>query len=334
MKWRKLLLLCCLVALALIFWARNVLRQRSASSQQNIADIQQYAQTHPNDLHAQIAWGNALMLHEEAAKAMLVFASAARHWPQDARPYIGLGVLAVQEHRDDIALVNLEQAVRYNPSNGLVWHLLGDIYSHHKAPYKAIHAFQKATQFSPADAVAWRQLGVLEAKHKLYASGFSALKRATTLSPNDVEAQIDFGNIALVQGQLSIAQNAFKKAQQLQPNNPDALLGLANVMIQLDPSPVGLSQALSLAQRASVVHPSAIAYETLGHISLIQKQYQQAIRYLQKSIALDKKRTSPYVLLSQAYGAIGDAKAANTAGKMYQELLKKEDMASFKGMGH
>lgn len=319
-------------------YLRPFLYRRSVSQSSNdLHTLSNYARTHPENLTAQIAWGNALMLHGHPNEAMQVFAYAAQQWPHDARPYVGLGALAVQQHRDAIAQVNFEQAVRCDPHNALVWHLLGEVYEQRQEPVAAIHAYTKATQLAPNDEVAWRQLGVLETKRKLYAAGYSALQRATALNPNDARAQIDFGNIALVQGQLVMAQQAFTKALQLQPHDSAALIGLANADMLLDSSPTGLAHDLSLVQQIPDSSHNAIACETLGHIYLLQRQYSLAVKSLKTAVKANPKRTTAYVLLSQAYAAMGNAQEADRAAKTYQHLLRTEGEEGATppvGMGH
>ncbi|CEK17824.1 TPR repeat [Chthonomonas calidirosea] len=336
---RRLLLFgALLIALIGAIYLRSYLYRHSMPPISNdLATVGLYARAHPDDPTAQIAWGNALMLHNHPNQAMQVFADAAQRWPHDARPYIGLGALALQQHRDAIAQVNFEQAVRCDPRNALVWHLLGEVYERRHEPLAAIHAYMEATKLAPNDEVAWRQLGVLETKRKLYAAGYAALQRATALNPKDARAQIDFGNIALVQGQLAIAQQAFTKALQLQPHAPDALIGLANANMLLDSSPSGLANDLSLIQQIADPAHNAIACETRGHIYLLQRRYLLAIKSLQEAIRANPRRTTAYVLLSQAYAAVGNAQAAEKAAKTYQQLLQTEgadETAPPVGMGH
>lgn len=288
----------------------------------NLSDLQTRAHVHPYNSNDLIAYGDALLQAGKLDEAMNQFAAACRLSPGTASPFTGLGVVALQERKYLIAQANLKQSVKNDPHNSLVWFLLGEADSHLHKDQIAIKDYQQSVHLKPQNEAAWRQLGVLQTKRLLLAQGYQALQKAVTLKPDDLQAQSDFGSSALAQGQLTQAQQAYRKILASRPDDPEALTGEAQTEMQLDTSPAGLKKAEIQVQKALSLRPSSISWLTLGNILLIQRRYAQAIPALTSAIASDPKRTSAYILLSQAYSAVGNQRMSLKVNAEYRNIEK------------
>lgn len=289
-------------------------------------------------INAQIATANSLLLQNHSSQAMEAYATIAHEDPANPASYIGLAVIAIKQKKDQIAKANLVQAIKCNPNNPLVWHLSGDIDSRDGYFLIAVKEYQKTVILDPKDEVAWRQIGVLDTNHLMYAQGLTALQTAVQLNPHDLLAQKDLGICAAIQGQLSLAQQAYQTVLEANANDAEALAGLAGVMLELNPTPNGLSSAMKLCIHSQQVSPSFANTTIMGHILLLQRKYVEAIKMFNISLKEYPDQKSVYIWLSEAYASSGQPKKAQLAADGYQKLKqtleKKRSYVKYLGMGH
>lgn len=316
-----LLVVVCLIAVAIVLLVRS--RSSPSGASPSLSAVESQARANPQNLTDQLAYADALLKSGDHDAARHVYAYAAHLAPNDYRPYEGLGIVALQEHRNDYAQVNMEAAVRLNPKDALAWQALGGIYldTHQKA--RARKAYEQAAQQEPNNANAWHALGVLDMRANLYANGLEALQRAVTLAPNDPQAQIDLANADLAQGNLPEAHAAYQKALALKPGDPSALAGDAETLLQLDPSPSGLAQAERQVHQALSLEPSAYAHLVLGRVYLQRRDYPQAVKELKQALTMDPNQYRAYNYLSQAYAAMGQGALAKQAGVQFQKAYAR-----------
>jgi len=315
-------LLVLLAAICLIVGATLVLFRSHGSlsgASPSLAVVESQARAHPQSLADQLAYADALLKSGDHDAARRVYAYAAHLAPNDYRPYEGLGLVAWQERRPEYALVNFSEAVHLNPNDAVAWQALGGLYlaAHKKA--LARKAYAQVTRLNPKDARAWRLLGVLDTEVQLYAKGHEELEHAVTLTPNDPEAQIDLADADLTAGNLPEAHAAYQKALALKPDDPGALAGDGETLLQLDPSPSGLSQAERQVKQALSLQPSAYGHRVLGRIYFQRRDYKQAVMELKQALALDPNQYQTYNYLSQTYAAMGQGDLARQAGAQFQK---------------
>ena len=296
------------------------------------------ASQNSRDINIQILAANGLLLQNNLTQAMEAYAKIAHEYPSNPASYIGLAVIAIKQKKDQIAKANLVQAIKCNPNNPLVWHLSGDIDSRDGYFLIAVKEYQKTVMLDHKDEVAWRQIGVLDTNHLMYAQGLTALQTAVQLNPHDLLAQKDLGICAAIQGQLSLAQQAYQTVLEANANDAEALAGLAGVILELNPTPNGLSSAMKLCIHSQQVSPSFANTTIMGHILLLQRKYVEAIKMFNISLKEYPDQKSVYIWLSEAYASNGHPKKAQLAADGYQKLKqtlgKKRGYVKSLGMGH
>jgi tetratricopeptide (TPR) repeat protein len=315
----------CVLVVAALAWRAWFSRSRAPEppSAADSAAAEQRARARPNELQAQLDWGTALHRAGRPREAMFVFARSAQLAPRDPRPYVWLGLLAVQDHRPDVAAANLRQAVQCDPRDVDAWRALAEVAAQSRAYAEAIAASEQVVKLNPGDAGAWRRLGILATRTNRVAQGYEALRRAVALNPADTAAQSELGDNALYQGLLPEARQAFEEVLSRQPQNAHALAAVAQIQAHQDPSPEGLARAQAQVDRALALQPTAAARVTRGQIELLRKDYPAAIADLKAASAMEPDRPEAHVYLSQAYAAAGMAKEAREAGRQYQAALSR-----------
>ncbi len=325
-RYRVIILLTILAVVSAVSLKFN--QNRSHGRVDELSDLEQRARQHPDNADALLNWANALQKAGQRTQAIEVYSDAAHLAPNDARAYVGLGILALQENREDVALVNFREAVKCNPNDADVWSALAPLeVKAHDYP-KAIDAYQHLTKLQPRNADTWRHLGALQTHSHRVAEGHEALLQAVTLNPEDAEAQNALGVNAMALSQLPEAKQAFEKALTKRPYDDEALTGLALATLQLDPSPNGLKLAEQHVRRALALRPTADAHLALGRIHLLRREYDKAIAEFNTTLRLDNGQTTAYVYLSQAYAASGKPELARKASADYQQATAKAAQTS------
>lgn len=306
----------------------------SASGTAASADLEREAHAHPQDLKAQLDWGEQLQKNGRLQEAEQVFSNAMQLAPQDARAPVWLGILAVQANRPEAAIGYFLEGTRRNPNDADVWHTLAELYQKQGEDPKAVAAYERVTQLQPKNELCWRQLGVLDVHLNLQARGHEALQTAAKLDPNDIKAQSALGSLTLAMGLLPEAKQAFDVVLAHQPDDPTALAGMAKVCLQLDASTAGLEKASTLIDRAISQQPSATAYLIRGQIHLLRKEYAAAIADLNTALKTDPGQLAAYGYLSQAYAASGQPDKARKATADYATARLHAKQSAMRSTAH
>ncbi len=309
------------IAILLVAVAVRVWHDRRTPPVVTLNEVEQRVRAHPDDVQAQLDWGNALHKMGRLSEAGQAFQTARRLAPDNARPYNWLGILAMEQQQPEAARNYFRESLTHNASDPDIWRALAQLSEQRQDDRAAIDAYEHLTQLRPNDAAAWRQLGILYNRKNLWARGQAALQHAATLDPKDTRTQTELGNNALTQGDLPQAKQAFDQALALHPDDSDALVGAARVTLQLDPTPAGWTRAEQQVHRALTLHPTGQALMVRGQIRMQRRDYADAIADLKAALAQDKSLLSAYIYLSQAYARSGQAAFARKASADYQAAL-------------
>jgi tetratricopeptide (TPR) repeat protein len=303
---RLLVLFAVVIAAALVVRVRHDLSHAGTGT---LLDVEQQVRAHPDDVRAQLDWGEALYGQHRLDEAEAAFKTAAGLAPRDARPLTALAKLAMARYRRSEALGYLRASLNLNPNDAANWSDSGTLLLKQNPP-AALLAFEHAAKLDPNDAVSWLRLGILEMDRSQVARGLHDLQHAAALNPNDLETEIALGNSARINDRPTIAKIAFDKALALRPDDPQALVGSANATLQLDPSPAGLRRAGEQLDKVIVAKPSGNAYLVRGHCNLLMRRYQRATTDLKTALSLDPTLIYAHSFLSQSYAALGETRLA------------------------
>lgn len=314
-RYKRLLLLFAAATVVVALWIR-IQHDRVRTTRGTFTEVEQQAHAHPNDLQAQLDWGDALYGQHRLAEAEIAFKTAANLAPNDTRPLNALARLSMEQNRRYDGLGYLQASLKLNPNDAALWRFSGMLLLNQNPPM-ALQAFEHATSLDPNDAVSWLHLGILEMDRDQFSRGLHALQHAAALNPNDLETEIALGNSARVNYRPTIARDAYDKALSLRPDDPSALLGSANMTLQLDPSPTGLTRAGQQLEKVIAIRPNGKAYLARGQWNLLMRRYHPAITDLKMALSLDPKLYFAHSFLSQCYAALGQTQPAKQESRTF-----------------
>jgi protein O-mannosyl-transferase len=119
-------------------------------------------------------------------------------------------------------IYELKKSVELYPAYADSWGMLGVIYDRINKPDSALHCYYEALKYNPTDAVVYNNIGALHYKHADYAEAGKAFEKATQLNPNSA---VSFTNLGSCYGALSnydAALTNFNHALQIDPNYSQA----------------------------------------------------------------------------------------------------------------
>ena len=129
----------------------------------------------------------------------------------------GLGLLAVDNGRDDEAAKAFERATAIDPNNASYWTNLGNARRALGDRTGAEHAYRKALDLDARAADAANGLGVLLVEAKRPADAAAWFERAIEASPDLVEARLNLGIALQESGQPSRAAAAYRQVLAAPP---------------------------------------------------------------------------------------------------------------------
>lgn len=156
-------------------------------------------------------------------------------------------------------------------------------------PKQALISFQKAEKIDEANADVQYQLGVT----------YSRLKKPALALPR------------------------FQKAVQLDPKFTEARNHLVRSLIEADHYKEAHKELKTVMADLTYTKP-AYTWTNAGYLSFKEKQYKEAISYLQKAIRLDKNNCLTYTVYGRAFYELKNYKAALPAFDAALPLCKKD----------
>jgi serine/threonine-protein kinase len=171
----------------------------------------------------------------------------------------------------------------------------------------ALRSADRAIALDSTFAEAYASRGVLHGRTWRWSEAERDLRRAIALDPTYAPAHQWLGELFVVTGRLPEATRSLERAAQLDPASPVAVGSLALAL--------GLSgrtaESLASAERAVSYDSSLFATRLmLGGTRLYARQPAAAIAPLEAAVQLDPSSRTALGLLGFAYGASGDAIAA------------------------
>ncbi len=231
---------------------------------------------------------------------------------EQARYMLEAGRRSTRQMRTRDARVNLERAVRLDPSLAAVAN--DTAASLHVVMGEHVEAMQSYNQAISQDKpTPARMRGIAQAQRALRdvdaaeASYLEVLK----LDHNDVESLRDLGEIYTETGDTGMAVVRLERAQALAPTDAGVERSLAKAL-QTRKGPGDLPRALALHQKANRrAEPTSADLENLAEVQQAMGQSDEAILTLEQS--LRRRHLSMYARqhLADAYNARGDPQAAD-----------------------
>ena len=134
-----------------------------------------------------------------------------------------------------------------------------------------------------------------------------SLDRAIALDPNSAAAHSAMGGLHAVENNPAQAAAEHKKAAELSPIRSRFRLQHAGYLAQNGAVPEAIATLTELTKQAPDYQP---AWRTLAQIALAEKRHEDALRFLEKALALDSVDYEALVLRARAWHLQGDPKKA------------------------
>jgi len=254
-----------------------------------------------------LAEGKKNIAEGHFSEAVAAFSHFKEIAPQDPRPYFLSGLALAEAGHLSSAAAELSEAVRLDPdqpdyllSQANVLTRLGQ----KNLAVKALSKFENYKQQDQLSVAGLWQLVEIYYRLEKAEDGLRTLGLLSQRTPEDPLIEIHRGRMYKLIGNLDLAEGSFRKSLEISPANPVAHYELAMLLEQrgdLSASKKNLLEAL----KADEANPEYLY--ALGTVCLGLKEFDEAIRYLEKAATSDRSVVPQiYYALGQAYQRKGD----------------------------
>lgn len=209
----------------------------------------------------------------------------------------------VATSRSDDALRLVDAGIASHPEAAAFHDLRGRVLSNRGASDDAKQSFERALAIDPEFAPALSALATLAFQGKDAAKAIELADRAAKARPNDSSFAYQAAQFLLATGRSDEAAERLRAIVRLDPGNAAARNDLAWILADRGQE---LDLALSLAQQASALAPSADVLDTLGWVQLQRKDAAAAAESFRRALELRPDAPSIRYRLGLALAAGGD----------------------------
>ncbi|MGD8631895.1 MAG: tetratricopeptide repeat protein, partial [Gammaproteobacteria bacterium] len=156
-------------------------------------------------------------------------------------------------------------------------------------------------------ADAYGELGSLYQSHQLRQAAERCFENAARLAPDSFRWAYYLAWVTLQSGRNELALQRFETARKLDPDYPVLTLRMADAWLELNRQDQAQAAYQSIVDTEGL---QAAAHYGLGQIALLRREYDQAVDYLTRVLALDPAATRVHYPLAQALRALGQTDAA------------------------
>lgn len=205
-----------------------------------------------------------------------------------------LGLIALHEGKNNIAVELIGKAIAANPSDPSNYGNLGNALQAQNKLDEAIESYHRALSINPNFAEVYYNLGLaLQAQGKL-GKAIESYRRAVSLKPDYAKAHYNLGLALQEQGKLEAAIESYRRAISFKPNFAEAYYNLGVVLQAQD----YLDAAVESYRRAISLKPDyAKAHYNLGLALHVQGNPDAAIESYQRAISFKPDFTEAYTNL-------------------------------------
>jgi predicted O-linked N-acetylglucosamine transferase (SPINDLY family) len=208
---------------------------------------------------------------------------AIRHNARNPAFFTDLGAALHEQNRLDEAAAAYRSAIAHRPNQPEPHVDLGNILLTQGKPAEAEAAYRQSIRIRPTEATSHANLGVALQRQGKLAEAVSAYRRAAELNPDYAEAQANLGGALLAQGERDAAAEAYRRALALRPGYPEAHSYLGVALLELG----RLDQSIAAHRQAVALAPdNAELQSNFGSALLAQGRPQEAEAAFQRAIAV------------------------------------------------
>jgi tetratricopeptide (TPR) repeat protein len=258
------------------------------------------------------------ILRGDTAAALQAAEEWTRRAPQEARGYLLLGKTALTNNRLQMAVANLEKGLALAKDDAESWFLLGNAYTLLQQHENALQSFERANRIAPQNPLIQFYLGYSLSQQRKHEEAVVYFERALAGQPDNANWMGALAATLDELGRHAESDSVYQSALHIKPD--DATL-LNNFAYSLSERAVRLDQALQMAQRAIQVEPNNGAFlDTIGWIHYQRKEYQIALEYILKSVAVRDTSAEVMEHLGDVYDKLNQPEQARTYWQKALEL--------------
>ena len=264
------------------------------------ASTQEIWKVSPGDLDILYFYGRFHLTQNEYSRAAELFFQVTRERSRFAPAYYFLGRARLGSDDTRQAETAFAKAKELNP----VWlaprMALARLYLDRGAYDRALEESEPILQTQPRNFDILMIAGTARLKKGEAGPALDLFNRAKEVSPTDATPQIHMGEAYVVQKKYGQALTAYEEALKLDPDRIDALGSIAQILALQGNRKAGFER---VQQQLAKTKNKAEVYQLLGQLSMDQQDYEQALSYLQKAVALKPDLFSAAHLIASTYMA-------------------------------
>ena len=266
------------------------------SAQREIEGYERLAKDRPSQAGVRRALGAAYLRANRLPDAVRTLEEAVRLEPRDATAHYNLAHALAASNRAGEAVDHFRDAARLQPSFAEAHNNLGALLRQggHLGPAES--AFRAAIRARPDFALAHNNLGSLLRMRGDRAGAFAALQEAVRLDPAYADAHYNLGLLYFDSEDRAAATRHLRRTIELQPDNPQGYNALAWLLATApDRTPTGVSEAVTLAQRAATLTQGkdASMLDTLGAAYAAAGDFGRAAAAAERALQVAKATGQP-----------------------------------------
>jgi tetratricopeptide (TPR) repeat protein len=297
--------------------------------------LQRAMQADPGSLKARLALGRYYQGTARPFEAMWEYAEAQRLAPADREAALGVAAVLRAGQVMDLALAQLTDAVRQQPSDLKARRNLAEFYMATADPKQARRLLEERRAPVAADGDALVMLGRARQADGDAAGAVAALKQALKLNAQDPEAWYRLGRCYLALGRSNEARDALTHAMFGYGMHPETPYFLG--MTYMDPKEPGdLDRAISFFRDALGVRSNfAPAHYQYGIAEDRKGDRKQALSHYSFAILADTQYAEPNLPLARGLAAEGQTRDSHRYMARYYDLKDRPEEAvrEFEQMG-
>uniref|UniRef100_A0A182Y4M0 dolichyl-phosphate-mannose--protein mannosyltransferase n=1 Tax=Anopheles stephensi TaxID=30069 RepID=A0A182Y4M0_ANOST len=211
----------------------------------------------------------------------LLFRSALRVCPENAKVYYNIARLATDQGDRETAFAFYRHAIELHPAYEAAHMNLGNLYREVHELDTAERHLRKAIEIHEPFPSAWMNLGIVQAARKDHQAALTSYRRALELKPNYANCLYNLGNLYIDKQNSSMALRYWREAIQQNPRHSKAW---ANILALYDnrgrTDDIIRTSALALTflpNDTAILFTRANAFGKLGQYETAEALYRQII---------------------------------------------------------
>jgi putative PEP-CTERM system TPR-repeat lipoprotein len=269
----------------------------------------------PSFVFAHYFVGQARLGNNDIAQAKTAFAKAKELNPVWLEPRLALARMYLDRGAYDLALEESEPMLQAQPRNVDILMIAGTARLKKGEAGPALELFRRAKEVNPTDATPHIHMGAAYALQKKYGQALTAYEEALKLDPDRIDALGSIAQVLAVQGNQ---KTGFERVQQQLAKTKNKA-EVYELLGQLSMDQQDYEKAISYLGKAVALKPDLFsAAHLIASTYLAQKKFDQAIAESEKIIQKNPRATQSYMLL----GILHDLKQQyDQANRYYKKVL-------------